>query len=153
MKHSEPLKVLEKMKEKAANSIELPRKIFRDTTASITRECAVALYKNLARRIQRQRGWGNTETTLKDVAIPSELQLTLRGENFSTYDSSSDDRERFLFFSTKRNLDLTESTAQWHSTGTFECCPLSLKTALQESAQVKFCQSMPKWSVTTSVFS
>ena len=30
---------------------------------------------------------------------------------------------------------------------------VSLKTALQEYAQEKFCQSMPKWSVTTSVFS
>ena len=29
----------------------------------------------------------------------------------------------------------------------------SLKTALQEYAQEKFCQSMPKWSVNASVFS
>ena len=30
---------------------------------------------------------------------------------------------------------------------------VSLKTAFQEYAQEKFCQSMPKWSVTASVFS
>ena len=41
MKHSEQLKVLEKMKEKAANSNEQPRKIVQDTTATITSECAV----------------------------------------------------------------------------------------------------------------
>ena len=35
MKHSEQLKVLEKMKEKAANSNEQPRKIVQDTTATI----------------------------------------------------------------------------------------------------------------------
>ena len=43
MKHSEELKVLEKMKEKAANSNEQPRKIVQDTTATIISECAVAL--------------------------------------------------------------------------------------------------------------
>ena len=68
MKQSEQLKVSEKMKEKAANSNKQPRKIVQDTTATITRECAVALpkYKSLARSIQRQRGWGKNPTTLKD---------------------------------------------------------------------------------------
>ena len=124
MKYSEQLKVLEKMKEKAANSNEQPRKIVQDTTATITSDCAVALpkYKSLARSIQRQRGWGNNLTTLKDMAIPSELQLTVRGENFLAYDSGSDDRETFIF-STEQNLDLLESTPQWHADGTFKCCP------------------------------
>ena len=56
MKHSEQLKVLEMKKEKAANSNGQPRKIVQDTTATITRKCAVELpkYKNLARSIQRQ---------------------------------------------------------------------------------------------------
>ena len=45
MKHSEQLKFLEKMKEKAAISNEQPRKIVQDTTATITRECAEALLK------------------------------------------------------------------------------------------------------------
>ena len=125
MKHSEQLKVLEKMEEKAATSNEQPRKIVQDTTATNTRECAVALSKckSLARSIQRQRGWGNNPTTLKDVAIPSELLLTLRGESFSAYDSGSDDRERFLIFSTEQNLDLLEHTPQGHADGTFKCCP------------------------------
>ena len=125
MKHSEQLKVLEKMEEKAATSNEQPRKIVQDTTATNTRECAVALSKckSLARSIQRQRGWGNNPTTLKDVAIPSELLLTLRGESFSAYDSGSDYRERFLIFSTEQNLDLLEHTPQGHADGTFKCCP------------------------------
>ena len=101
------------------------KKIVQDTTATITRECAVALpkYKSLARSIQRQRGWGINPTTLKDVAIPSELQLTLQGEKFLAYDSGSDDRKRLLIFSTEQNLDLVKSTAQWHADGTFKCCP------------------------------
>ena len=110
------------MKEKVVNSNEQPRKMVQDTTATITRGCAVALptYKSLARSIQRQRGWGNNPTTLKDVAIPSELQLALRGENFLVYDSGSDDRERFLIFSTEQNLELLQSTPQWHADGTFK---------------------------------
>ena len=114
MKHSEQLKVLEKMKEKAANSNEQPRKIVQDTTTTITCECAVVLpkYKSLARSIQKQCGWGNNPTTLKDVAIPSEMQLTLREENFLASDSGSDDRDRCLIFSTEQNLDLLEHTTQ-----------------------------------------
>ena len=102
MKHSEQLKVLEKMRGKAANSNKQPTKIVVDTTSTITRVCAVALpkYKSLARSIQRQRGWRKNPTTLQDVTMPLELQLTLRGENFLAYDSGSDDRERFLIFST-----------------------------------------------------
>ena len=109
------------LKEKAANSNEQPRKTVQDGTATVTRECAVALpeYKSLPRSIQRQRGWGNNPT-LKDVAIPSELQLTLRRENFLAYDSGSDDRERFSSFSTEQNLDLLESKPQWHVDGTLK---------------------------------
>ena len=102
IKHLEQLKVLENMKKKAADSNEQWRKVDQDTTATITRECAVALpkYKNLAQSIQRQRALGNnpfTMITMKDVAILSELQLTLRRENFLAYHSGSDDRERFFF--------------------------------------------------------
>ena len=49
--------------------------------------------------------------------------MTLRGESFLAYDSGSDDRERFLIFSTEQNLDLLEHTPQWHADGTFKCCP------------------------------
>ena len=49
--------------------------------------------------------------------------MTLRGERFLAYDSRSDDRERFLIFSTEQNLDLLEHTPQWHANGTFKCCP------------------------------
>ena len=49
--------------------------------------------------------------------------MTLRGENFLAYDSGSDDRERFLIFSTEQNLDLLEHTPQGHADGTFKCCP------------------------------
>ena len=164
MKQSEQLKSLEKMKAKAANSNEQPRKIVQDTTATITRERAVALpkYKSLARSIQRQRGWGNNPTTLKDVAIPSELQLTLRGEIFLAYDCGSDDRKRFIF-STEQNLDLLESTLQWQADGTFKCCPALFHQLYTVHGVLNghtiplvymlLNASMPKWSVTASVFS
>ena len=79
-------------------------------------------YKRLARSIRRQRGWGNNPTTLKDVAIPLEQQLTLRGDIFLA--SGFDDRERFLIFSKEQNLDLLESNPQWHAAGTFKCRPV-----------------------------
>ena len=66
VKHSEQLKVLEMMEEKAANSNEQPRKFLQDATTTITCECAVELpnYKSLAKSIQRQCGCGNNATTL-----------------------------------------------------------------------------------------
>ena len=63
-----------------------------------------------------------TERHREDLAIPSELQLTLRGENFLAYDSGSDDRERLVIFSTEQSSDLFESTPQWHADGTSKCC-------------------------------
>ena len=114
-------------REEAANSNEQPRKIVQDTTATITRECPPALlkYKSLDRSNQGKRGWGNKRMKLKkfkDVTIPSELQLTLRGDIFYV-------RllfwgwERFPIFSTEQNLNLLESSPQWHGNGTVKCCP------------------------------
>ena len=84
MKHSEQLKVLEKMEEKAATSNEQPRKIVQDTTATNTRECAVALpkCKSLARNIQRQRGWGNNPTTLKESGYSIGAAIDIAGREF-----------------------------------------------------------------------
>ena len=84
MKHSEQLKVLEKMEGKAATSNEQPRKIVQDTTATNTRECAVALpkYKSLARNIQRQRGWGNNTTTLKESGYSIGAASDIAGRAF-----------------------------------------------------------------------
>ena len=39
------------------------------------------------------------------------------------HDFGSDARERFQGFSAEQNLDLLESTPQWHEDGTFKCCP------------------------------
>ena len=46
--------------------------------------------------------------------ILSEVHLRLR-EKFLAYDSGSDDRERFLIFSNKQNLDVLKNTPQWHA--------------------------------------
>ena len=120
MNHSEQIKVLEKkMKKKAANSREPPRKLVHDAT--VTRECAVALpnYKSLARSIQRQ----SNPTILKDVSTPLELQLKLREPNFLAWDSAFDDRKRFLFSNTEQNLDLLKkNTPQWQADRTFKNC-------------------------------
>ena len=56
------------------------------------------------------------------MAIPLKLQLTLP-ENFLAYDSSSDNRDRFLNFSNEQKFDLLESTPQWHADETIKCCP------------------------------
>ena len=46
MKYLEQLKVLEKIREDA-NTNKQPRKFLQDTTATITRECAVDLFRKL----------------------------------------------------------------------------------------------------------
>ena len=61
---------------------------------------------SLARMIQRQHRWENKPTTLKDVAIPSELQLTLREETFLANESGSDHGERFMIHTTELILHL-----------------------------------------------
>ena len=63
----------------------------------------------------------NNSTTLKDVAIPSKLQVTLR-ENFLALDFGSDDREGFPVFKTEQKLDVPKTTPQWNADGTIEVC-------------------------------
>ena len=112
MKHSEQLKILEKMKEKAANSNEQPGKIVQDTTALITRECAVAL--------PNARAWPEAFKGNVGAEITLPIGHGVRSPNDN----------KILAVSAKG---------------------ASLRTALQEYAQEKFCQSMLKWSVTASV--
>ena len=61
--------------------------------------------------------------TLNDVAKLSELQLTVRGENFLAYYCDFSERESFLSSSTVQNLNLLENTVQLEGEGTLNCCP------------------------------
>ena len=121
IKHLAQQNVLQMLKNKAANSNEQSKKMLQDATASDAHECAVERpkYKRVSRSNQRQRGWEKTPTTLKDVAFPWELQFKLRGEDFLAYDSGSEYKEKVLNLGTDQNLDLLESTLQWHADGTF----------------------------------
>ena len=76
----------EEIKRKAKNCSETPRAIIQGATSLIDAECAVALpsYKSLVRCVERQRnGEKLNPTTLKEISIPLEMQITEKGGTIS----------------------------------------------------------------------
>ena len=119
-------KVKDEIKSRAKISQEQPRQIFNTATATVSFECASQLpkYRSITRTIQRSReGPLPAPQSLKDIALPQELSVTLRGEQFLAFDSGSDDPRRFFIFTTEQNLDLLEGYQNWHADGTFKSCP------------------------------
>ncbi len=94
-------------------------------TGTVSFECVSAWpkYTSLSRQVQRKRTDMKIPQSIRDIAIPMELQQTLRGQNFLAYDSGSDNPDRFLLFRTEKNLDTLEVNTVCHADGTFKSCP------------------------------
>ena len=170
MKHLEQLKVLEKMKVRAANSNEQPTNFLHDTTATITPDCAVPSpkLKSLARSIQRQRGWRRQwkmwlfhrscnwhweERTFQVTTL-----VLMIGKDFQFLAPSKTSISWKALPNGTQTEHLNAGQLCFYHPAIAKTCSIcerttaSLKTALQEYAHEKFCQWMPKRSITSSVF-
>ena len=77
----------------------------------------------MVRVIERQRNGETLNPKNIKVAIPVELQVTEKGDQFLAYDSGPDEEDRVLIFATETNLDLLETSQEWHADGTFKVSP------------------------------
>ncbi|CAN8014944.1 unnamed protein product, partial [Ixodes persulcatus] len=59
-------------------------------------------------------------TTKRNLEIPVEFKVTLRGEDFLLHDSGFGDSERILVFSTAENLRKLGESELWFADGTFK---------------------------------
>ena len=86
----------------------------------------------MVRVIEQQR---NGETlnlcNIKEVAIPVELQVTEKGDQFLSYDSGPGEEDRVLISATETNLDILETSQECHAEGTFKVCPLFLSDIIR----------------------
>ena len=105
--------------------MEPPRAIYAEFTWEATTETVANLPKNksIAWTVQRQKFIESAPATLKDIAIPIQLTLSIRGDNFLVYDSGTDDADYMLIISTEEKLDVVESNTTWHADGTLKSCP------------------------------
>ena len=78
------MQIFQKLKERAQNTQKHPRSIYQNVTSTVSEECAANMPKitSVARAIKRKRDFGGLPKTVKDIAIPMELQTTLRGKTF-----------------------------------------------------------------------
>lgn len=65
--------------------------------------------------------------TMEDLFIPDYLRYTERDKPFLMFDSGTDDPNRILIFTTKRNLSVLAMTQNWLADGTFDDCPSPFK--------------------------
>ena len=81
---------------------------------------------SLKRTIQRQRvrhlAAPAQPTSLEQLVLPAEYQLTAKGEQFLLYDSGPD-TQRMLIFGTQRNLEMLKLAEHWMADGTFKTAP------------------------------
>ena len=78
----------------------------------------------MVRVIERQRN-GETlnPSNIKEIAISVELQVTEKGDQFLAYDSGPDEEDRVLILATETNLDILNTSREWHADGTFKVSP------------------------------
>ena len=78
----------------------------------------------MLRVIERQRN-GETlnPSNIKEVAIPVQLQVTEKSDQILAYDCGPDEEDRVLIFATETNLDILETSQEWHADGTFKVFP------------------------------
>ena len=113
------------IREKAKQTNECPRAIIQAAAATVSAECAANMpsYDALRKLCNRQRDFGPNPSCIRELSVPMELQRTLRDEEFLGFDSGTDDPDRYLLFTTERNLDILERSEVWHADGTFKCSP------------------------------
>ncbi|KAF2895862.1 hypothetical protein ILUMI_10315, partial [Ignelater luminosus] len=82
------------------------------------------------------------KSSLSELAIDSPSSKTSSGKSFLLLDSGASDRNRILFFSTKRNREVLSSTDHWFCDGTFNTAP-TLFTQLMTIHRIKFDAIIP----------
>lgn len=109
----------------AATTRNPTHQILAEAVATISEVAAVQLpkFNSLKRTIQRQRTSLPSPRTLAELTIPENYTLTLDNEQFLMHDSGKDDEDRFLIFSTQKNLQLLAQSKRWYSDGTFKTVP------------------------------
>lgn len=118
---------MNEIKRKAATSkSEHGRNIVADVTRTMNYESVAAMPEphNILRTIRRVRynkDFPVVPSKLTDLVIPYELK-NIDNEPFLLYDSESVDN-RFLMFSSKKNLEMLKRAKIWYMDGTFDIVP------------------------------
>lgn len=120
-------------KERATSTTEPPQRILADAIANVPEATFGSLpNRNLLKKtIRRARRRLNMPppmpNSLEELVIPASFRQLADGQEFLLFDSSAErdlpENQRFLIFSTKRNLQLMMQSTQWQVDGTFHAAP------------------------------
>ena len=123
-------RVLHRIRERAASSNDIPRRIIQETGVNVSTETTALLpkYTSIQRNVQRNRKKEgepiSAPNAVTDIEIPQSLCKTYNGDNFLAYDSGADDPDRFFIFCSPENLKLLKENKHWCADGTFKVAPV-----------------------------
>ena len=124
----EARKVINNIKERATTSREATHQIVSTASENIGPAVSGQLpsivnMKQIVRRVrhEHQAPLANP-TSLEELEIPEPYNKTVTGDNFLLHDSGPGS-QRFLIFSTARNLQLLAESPHWYADGTFKSAP------------------------------
>ncbi|XP_068213295.1 uncharacterized protein [Palaemon carinicauda] len=126
---SESILSMMQLRESAATSNDLPRRLIQEAQLNLRPEVVAILpkYQSLQRTVERQRKAKGLPLSppsyVGEIDIPQELVCTYDGEHFLAYDSGSDDPDRYFIFATHQNLKLMKENKHWMGDGTFKIAP------------------------------
>ena len=126
---NEAEKIMSQIREEAARNIEKPRHLIQRVTEGADLEALSQLprFAALQQTVQRQQRKAqhpySSPTTLGDIAIPNQLQLTTRDQPFLLWDSGVNDPRGVFMFGTVKNLSLLSTHTRWAVDGTFKVAP------------------------------
>lgn len=119
--------VVEKMKNEAIHSQQLPQQIISATqipAGVVGAMPSVSSIKNTLRRIRKRNDCVPTDPkSLFDLDIPEQFKKTKNGAQFLLHDSGPSNN-RIIIFSTHDNLDIMDNYSDWFADGTFKTSPL-----------------------------
>ncbi|CAF4499777.1 unnamed protein product, partial [Rotaria sp. Silwood2] len=112
----------------ATTSHDPPRRIIHEALLNVNKHdgTAVPNYYSCQRTIERKRKKKDIPlprpTSLDEVHIPDELQITNCGDRFLLYDNQ-DANDRIIILSSDDDLDRLSNSDSWHCDGTFKIAP------------------------------
>ena len=116
------------VKRKARDTNDTTHHIIGDSLDTATESTVIKLPKldSLKRTIIRERQTIDAAPvqpeSLDELVIPSEYQMTAKGENFLLYDSGPN-TQRMIIFGTQRNVEMLNASHIWLADGTFKTAP------------------------------
>ena len=135
---------MQKLKEREQNTQKHLRSSHPNVTSTVSVECAANMPKftSVVRAIQQERDFGVEPETVEAIAVPMELQATLRDMNFVVHEPGPGIPTDFFCSPLRQSWTFSlERYTAWDAEGAFKNCPPLFYQIYTEHAVINECSS------------